>query len=101
MYCQVVREHDPQGREVEWFRHHLYAASKLGPTVKGSVSAELVDGLVIEEDPSYAFFATHLHSFLESYGIGDLVIPGMSSILEIHLFFLNPLIVFFLFGCPL
>lgn len=65
----------------------MYAAGKLGPTVKESVGAELIDGLVIEEGDYKlvktrfsAFFATHLHSFLQSSGIHDLVITGMSDI---------------------
>ena len=55
----------------------------MGPTVKGSVGAELVDGLVIKEGDYKlvktrfsAFFATHLHSFLQGAGIHNLVITG-------------------------
>ena len=89
VYCKVkvVREHDPQGRDVELFRRHLYSDGKVGPTAKGSVGAELVEGLVIEEGDYKlvktrfsAFFATHLHSFLKTAGIHSLVITGMSSI---------------------
>ncbi|GMN37188.1 hypothetical protein TIFTF001_006616 [Ficus carica] len=43
----VVREHDPQGRDVELFRRHLYSDGKVGPTAKGSVGAELVEGLTV------------------------------------------------------
>lgn len=82
----VVREHDPLGRDVEAFRRHLYAAGKVGPTVKGTVGAELVDGLVIEEGDYKlvktrfsAFFATHLHSFLQDAGINNLVITGVQT----------------------
>lgn len=56
----------------------------MGPTVKGSLGAELVDGLVIEEGDYKlvktrfsAFFATHLHSFLQGAGIDSLVVTGM------------------------
>ncbi|KAF7843372.1 putative inactive nicotinamidase [Senna tora] len=82
----VVREHDPLGRDVELFRRHLYAAGKVGPTSKGSAGAELVDGLVIKEGDYKlvktrfsAFFATHLHSFLQGAGINSLVITGVQT----------------------
>lgn len=83
---QVVREHDPLGRDVEVFRQHLFAAGKEGPTVKGSMGAELADGLVIKEGDYKlvktrfsAFFATHLHSFLQGAGITNLVITGQCT----------------------
>ncbi|KAK9282559.1 hypothetical protein L1049_005480 [Liquidambar formosana] len=82
----VVREHDPLGRDVELFRRHLYSDGKVGPTSKGCVGAELVDGLVIREGDYKlvktrfsAFFATHLHSFLHSAGITSLVIIGVQT----------------------
>ncbi|KAG5248659.1 isochorismatase hydrolase family protein [Salix suchowensis] len=82
----VVREHDQQGRDVELFRRHLYSPGKAGPTSKGSVGAELVDGLVIKEGDYKlvktrfsAFFATHLHSFLRTEGIKSLVITGVQT----------------------
>ncbi|GMH17682.1 hypothetical protein Nepgr_019523 [Nepenthes gracilis] len=82
----VVREHDPLGRDVEVFRRHLYCGEKLGPTVSGDVGAELVDGLVIHEGEYKlvktrfsAFFATHLHSFLQCAGIDSLVIVGVQT----------------------
>ncbi|KAJ0075911.1 hypothetical protein Patl1_34250 [Pistacia atlantica] len=82
----VVREHDPQGRDVELFRRHLYLPGKVGPTSKGSPGAELVDGLVIKEGDYKlvktrfsAFFATHLHSFLQTAGIHSLVIAGVQT----------------------
>ncbi|KAF5739010.1 inactive nicotinamidase [Tripterygium wilfordii] len=82
----VVREHDPLGRDVECFRRHLYPPGKVGPTSKGSEGAKLVDGLEIK-DGDYklvktrfsAFFATHLHSFLQSAGIDSLVIVGVQT----------------------
>ncbi|KAJ0075912.1 hypothetical protein Patl1_34251 [Pistacia atlantica] len=43
----VVREHDPQGRDVELFRRHFYSTGKMRPACKGSPGAELVEGLVI------------------------------------------------------
>jgi nicotinamidase-related amidase len=83
LWLQVVREHDPQGRDAELFRRHLYSPGNVGPTSKGSVGAELVDGLVIKEGDYKlvktrfsAFFATHLHSFLRTEGIKSLVISG-------------------------
>ncbi|RVW72834.1 putative inactive nicotinamidase [Vitis vinifera] len=33
----VVREHDPQGRDVEVFRRNFYGPGKLSPATKGSV----------------------------------------------------------------
>ncbi|KAJ0075909.1 hypothetical protein Patl1_34252 [Pistacia atlantica] len=85
-WLKVVREHDPQGRDVELFRRHLYSQGKVGPTSKGSPGAELVDGLVIKESDYKlvktrfsAFFATHLHSFLQTAGIHSLVIAGVQT----------------------
>ncbi|XP_010033854.2 probable inactive nicotinamidase At3g16190 [Eucalyptus grandis] len=82
----VVREHDPQGRDVELFRRHFYSSGKLGPTSKGSAGAELVDGLEIGEGDYKlvktrfsAFFATHLHSVLQGAGIDSLVIAGVQT----------------------
>jgi len=80
---QVLREHDPQGRDVEVFHRHLYSSGNVGPTSKGSVGAELADGLVIKEGDYKlvktclsAFVATHLHSLLRTEGIKSLVISG-------------------------
>ncbi|GAB4850218.1 hypothetical protein Ancab_029512 [Ancistrocladus abbreviatus] len=82
----VVREHDPLGRDVEFFRKHFYCGEKAGPASKGSEGAELVDGLVIHEGDYKlvktrfsAFFATHLHSFLHSDGIDSLVVVGVQT----------------------
>ncbi|CAL1378192.1 unnamed protein product [Linum trigynum] len=82
----VVREHDPLGRDVEVFRRHLYSKEKVGPSSKGSAGAELVDGLVMKEGDYKvvktrfsAFFATHLHSFLKTEGIQDLVVIGVQT----------------------
>ncbi|XP_010249653.1 PREDICTED: probable inactive nicotinamidase At3g16190 isoform X2 [Nelumbo nucifera] len=82
----VVREHDPMGRDVELFRRHMYGDGKFGPITKGSVGSELVDGLVIKEGDYKlvktrfsAFFATHLHSFLQGAGVNNLVITGVQT----------------------
>ncbi|XVE88867.1 hypothetical protein DITRI_Ditri19aG0103200 [Diplodiscus trichospermus] len=82
----VVREHDHLGRDVELFRRHLYSPEKVGPTTKGSVGAELVDGLVIKQGDYKlvktrfsAFFATHLHSFLQGSGVNNLVVVGVQT----------------------
>lgn len=82
----VVREHDALGRDVELFRRHLYSDGKMGPTVEGHKGAELVDGLEIHETDyklvktrMSAFFATHLHSFLQAAGIDSLVIVGVQT----------------------
>ncbi|XP_040945706.1 probable inactive nicotinamidase At3g16190 isoform X2 [Gossypium hirsutum] len=82
----VVREHDYLGRDVELFRRHLYTPGKEGPTTKGYLGAQLVDGLVIKEGDYKlvktrfsAFFATHLHSFLRSNGVNNLVVVGVQT----------------------
>ncbi|RDX67246.1 putative inactive nicotinamidase, partial [Mucuna pruriens] len=82
----VVREHDPLGRDVEVFRRHEYGPGKVGPASKGSVGAELVDGLVIKEEDYKlvktrfsAFFATNLHSVLQGTEINSLVVTGIQT----------------------
>ncbi|KAK8630057.1 hypothetical protein V6N13_078868 [Hibiscus sabdariffa] len=57
-----------------------------GPAIKGSEGAKLVDGLVIKQEDYKlvktrfsAFFATHLHSFLQSSKINNLVIVGVQT----------------------
>jgi len=82
---QVVREHDPYGRDVEFFRRHLYEDGN-GPIRKGSDGVDLVDGLSVE-DGEYrlvktrfsAFFETHLNTVLHSIGITNLVIVGVQT----------------------
>lgn len=77
-----MREHDPYGRDVEFFRRHLYEDGN-GPIRKGSDGVDLVDGLSVE-DGEYrlvktrfsAFFETHLNTVLHSIGIKNLVIVG-------------------------
>nr|XP_009775692.1 PREDICTED: uncharacterized protein LOC104225565 [Nicotiana sylvestris]XP_016488576.1 PREDICTED: probable inactive nicotinamidase At3g16190 [Nicotiana tabacum] len=79
----VVRENDPLGRDVELFRRHF--KPKLAS--KGSVGAELVDGLVMDVEEDYklvktrfsAFLNTHLHSYLQTNGITDLVFTGVQT----------------------
>ncbi|KMZ63898.1 Peroxyureidoacrylate/ureidoacrylate amidohydrolase RutB [Zostera marina] len=81
----VVREHDPYGRDVEFFRRHLYEDGN-GPIRKGSDGVDLVDGLSVE-DGEYrlvktrfsAFFETHLNTVLHSIGIKNLVIVGVQT----------------------
>ncbi|KAL0380457.1 UNVERIFIED_CONTAM: putative inactive nicotinamidase [Sesamum angustifolium] len=82
----VVREHDPLGRDVELCRRHFYSADKQKPAAKGSVGAELVEGLVIKDDDYKlvktrfsAFFNTHLHSYLQGAGVNNLVITGVQT----------------------
>ncbi|KAL4190476.1 hypothetical protein AMTRI_Chr07g24980 [Amborella trichopoda] len=41
----VVREHDPSGRDVEYFLRHLYGVGKERPVSKGTKGAELVEGI--------------------------------------------------------
>lgn len=72
-----------KGEMLKFFHRHLYSSGNVGPTSKGSVGAELADGLVIKEGDYKlvktcfsAFFATHLHSLLRSEGTKSLVISG-------------------------
>ncbi|XBI72144.1 hypothetical protein VPH35_066163 [Triticum aestivum] len=83
---QVVREHDPSGRDVELFCRHLYSGGK-GPTVKGLKGAELAGGLFIKEGDYKlvktrfsAFFATHLDSLLKTLGMKNLVITVYDAV---------------------
>ena len=78
-----MREHDPEGRDVERFRRHLYGSGKQNPVSKGSIGAELIEGFEIKEGEYKlvktrfsAFFDTNLHSLLQATGITDLVICG-------------------------
>ncbi|XP_043694457.1 probable inactive nicotinamidase At3g16190 [Telopea speciosissima] len=83
----VVREHDPIGRDVELYRLHLYGKDKeTTPVKKGSVGAELVDGLEIQEGDFKlvktrfsSFFGTNLHSVLQRVGIDSLVVTGIQT----------------------
>lgn len=81
----VVREHDPDGRDVELFRRHLYSGGK-GPAMKGSKGAEMADGLVVKEEDYKvvktrfsSFFATNLDSVLKTSGIKNLVVVGVQT----------------------
>lgn len=69
---------------MELFRRQFYGEGKLCPATKGSVGAELVDELVMVEGDYKlvktrfsAFFATNLHSLLQSNGIRNVVVVGM------------------------
>ncbi|XVF74558.1 hypothetical protein PTKIN_Ptkin13bG0119300 [Pterospermum kingtungense] len=82
----VVREHDYLGRDVELFRRKFYSPEKEGPAIKGSVGAELVDGLEIKQGDYKlvktrfsAFFDTNLNSFLRSCGVNNLVVVGVQT----------------------
>ncbi|KAJ1690271.1 hypothetical protein LUZ63_014426 [Rhynchospora breviuscula] len=81
----VVREHDKKGRDVELFRRHLYTDG-VGPALQRSKGAELVEGLVIQDDDYKlvktrfsAFFATNLDLLLKSCGINNLVVVGIQT----------------------
>ncbi|KAG2657760.1 probable inactive nicotinamidase At3g16190 isoform X1 [Panicum virgatum] len=81
----VVREHDPDGRDVELFRRRFYSGGK-GPAMKGSQGAEMADGLVIKEEDYKlvktrfsSFFATNLDSVLKTSGIKNLVVVGVQT----------------------
>ncbi|XP_021736893.1 probable inactive nicotinamidase At3g16190 [Chenopodium quinoa] len=80
------REHDASGRDVEFFKRHLYRSEKGGSAIKGSEGAELVEGFeILEGDYKLvktrmsAFFNTHLHSVLLASEIDSLVIVGIQT----------------------
>ncbi|CAM6100269.1 unnamed protein product [Calypogeia fissa] len=82
----VVRQHDASGRDVELFRKHLYADGVVGPTVKGSKGAELVDGLepktgevIMVKSRFSAFFATNLDLVLRRMAITNVVVVGVQT----------------------
>jgi nicotinamidase-related amidase len=81
----VVREHHETGRDVEYFRKHLYDGTS-GPTMRGAVGAALVDGLVplpgehkIVKSRFSAFFATNLDLVLRREGIQHVVVAGVQT----------------------
>lgn len=91
---QVVREHDPDGRDVELFRRHFYSGGK-GPAMKGSKGAEMADGLVVKDEDYKvvktrfsSFFATNLDSVLKTSGIKNLVVVGNYK--HVLLYILDP-----------
>lgn len=75
---KVVREHNPLGRDVELFRRHQYSPGKVGPAVKGSRGAELVDGLVIREGDyklvRHASVPSSLHTSTHSFKVQGLIV---------------------------
>ncbi|KAF3614868.1 hypothetical protein FXO38_35433 [Capsicum annuum] len=91
---EVVREHDPLGRDVELFNRHLYIDGKPKPTSKGVVGVELVDGLVIQEGDYKlvktrfsALFNTSLYSYLQEIGVTNLVTVDSTAVAtpDIHI----------------
>ncbi|GAA0167199.1 hypothetical protein LIER_40331 [Lithospermum erythrorhizon] len=90
---KVVRENDPLGRDVELIRRHWFSSGQPKPATKGSVGAEMVDGLTIKDEDYKlvktrfsAFFNTHLHSYLHGLGINSLVLTGVQTPNCIRLF---------------
>ncbi|KAI5079283.1 hypothetical protein GOP47_0004762 [Adiantum capillus-veneris] len=82
----VKREHHASGRDVERFRRHHYAVGETGPTVKGTVGAELVDGLEFQPEDQVivkyrfsAFFGTNMHLVLHSAGIETVIVVGVQT----------------------
>jgi len=81
---QVVREHHESGRDVEYFRKHLFDGTT-GPATRGSGGATLADGLVprpgehkIVKWRFSAFFATNLDLVLRREGIDHIVVAGIN-----------------------
>ncbi|RLM79167.1 putative inactive nicotinamidase [Panicum miliaceum] len=81
----VVREHDPDGRDVELFRRRFYSGGK-GPAMKASQGAAMADGLVFKEEDYKlvktrfsSCFATNLDSLLKTSGIKNLVVVGVQT----------------------
>jgi len=82
---QVVREHHESGRDIEYFRKHLYDGTT-GPARRGSGGATLADGLVprpgehkIVKSRFSAFFATNLDLVLRREGIDHIVVAGIQT----------------------
>ncbi|XP_073134215.1 probable inactive nicotinamidase At3g16190 [Henckelia pumila] len=82
----VVREHDSSGRDAELFRRHLYSDDKPKPVCKGTIGAEILDELVVQEcdyklvkTRFSAFFNTNLDSYLKGLGVDNLVIIGIQT----------------------
>lgn len=68
---------------MELFRRHFYVSGKTKLVVKGSVGAELVEGLEIKPQDYKlvktrfsAFLDTNLHSYLRGIGVDKLVVTG-------------------------
>lgn len=81
----IIREHDPAGVDVEWFRQHLYT-NGAGSTLPGSDGVKLVDGLdvrhgehVIVKKRFSGFFHTHLDLVLRRLGVKEIVICGVQT----------------------
>lgn len=74
-------------------RKHLYSVGSPKPASKGSVGAELVDGLMVKEEDYKlvktrfsAFFGTHLHFFLQGAGIESLILTGIYFSVCVYLY---------------
>eukprot|EP00892_Ulva_mutabilis_P004760 jgi/Ulvmu1/2656/UM014_0110.1 len=81
----VIREHEPDGVDVEHTRQHLYQDGK-GPTLRGSAGAQIVeelqplqDEIVIVKKRFSAFFNTSLDSILRRKGIRHLIVCGVQT----------------------
>lgn len=82
----VLREHHISGRDVELFRKHFYKTGQVGPTVKETKGAALVDGLEPQPEDQIvvkyrfsAFFGTNLHSILQREGICNVIVVGVQT----------------------
>ena len=81
----VIREHHPDGNDVERFRSGLFRQGQ-GATVVGTEGSQLVQGLtmapedhVISKKRFSAFMFTHLDSLLKRMGIGHVVLSGVQT----------------------
>lgn len=78
----VIRRHDPEGRDCEPYRRHLFQGRQ-GYCVKGTDGAEIVgplapqpgDHIVVKKRFS-GFYKTGLDALLEKIGITGLIIAG-------------------------
>ena len=82
----VVREHDPNGIDVEAVRQHLYRDGGAGSTVAGTRGAALVDGLeaapgeiTLVKKRFSAFFHTHLDLLLRRLGVREVAVCGVQT----------------------
>lgn len=78
----VIRRHDPDGRDCEPYRRHLFQGGQ-GYCVKGTDGAEIVEPLapqpgdhIVVKKRFSGFYKTGLDALLEKLGITGLIIAG-------------------------
>lgn len=78
----VIRRHDPEGRDCEPYRRHLFQGGQ-GYCVKGTDGAEIVEPLapqpgdhIVVKKRFSGFFKTNLDKLLHELGVTELIIAG-------------------------